>query len=142
VALGRVFDEAEDLHGLSEPHLVAQEATGRRRRLALQHPANGGHLVRFVGEALPERLRVCLWLKPHGRAGAGHSATRSVVHLGLATNPFYTVTVTYSIRIAGAEDGLPLLLRSNDRRRRRARALRNNKLVKLRRHVSGLLEGF
>ena len=141
MALGRVFDEAENLHGLSQTHLVTQEATGRGRRLAVQHPANGDDLVGLVGEALPERL----WLKPHGRAGAGHSATRSVVHLGFTTNPFYTVTVTHGIHLclAGAEDGLlPLLLRSNHRRRRRGRALHDNKLVKLRRHGSGLLEGF
>jgi hypothetical protein len=103
VALGRVFDEAEDLHGLSEAHLVTQETAGRRSTLPLQHPANGHHLVGLVGEALPERLWLLLLLPDSGAgagAGAGNSQAGPVVDLGLTTNPFYTVTVTHGICLA------------------------------------------
>ena len=161
MALGGVFDEAEDLHGLSEAHLVAQEAAGWGSTLPLEHPANRGDLVRFVGEALPERLWLLGKLLPHSGAGAGaradHSAAGLVVYLGLTTNPFYTVThgLCLCVCLARAEDCLLAYRGKRSRCRRRGRHLKtrrrrgsadltvaDNKLIKVRGHRSDLLEAF
>jgi len=46
--LRRVQDEAEDLLGLAEAHVVAQEAAAYTGRLALEHPVDADQLVGLV----------------------------------------------------------------------------------------------
>ena len=153
MALGGVFHQAENLHCLSQTHLVTQESTGWRGTLALQHPVNGCHLVGLVGETLPERQRFLGKLNPHSRARAGclrdKRATGAIVHLGPvmqlgpATNPFYTVTLNR----AGAEDSALLESRCRCRCRSRQRAnarltVARDKLVKVRGHRVRFARGF